>query len=297
MQKLKLSDIPGRQKRVLAVHDISCVGRCSLTVALPVLSAMGLETSILPTSILSTHTGGFEGYTCRDLSADMDPIVDHWRSLGLKFDAIFTGWMGTHTHIEKLGHLLEAFPDGAMLIIDPVMGDNGRLYATLDSAYVDAMRQYCARAAVLLPNITEAALLTGVDYPCPGYDRAWVEAMLRRLIGMGAGIAVLTGVSLSPGRIGAAALDGRKGEFLYFDDEYIPGMWHGAGDVFSSVLTGACLRGLPLSRSLRMSVAFTARCIRRTQRAGTDERLGLQFEPELFRLGDVGQCPGGARTH
>ncbi|MGX8705424.1 MAG: pyridoxamine kinase [bacterium] len=284
MQKLKLSDAPGRQKRILAVHDISCVGRCSLTVALPVLSAMGFETSILPTSILSTHTGGFEGYTYRDLAADMDPIVDHWRALGLRFDAIFTGWMGTHRHIEKLSHLLDAFSDGAALIVDPVMGDNGRLYATLDDAYVAAMRTLSARADVLLPNITEAALLTGTDYPFPGYDRAWVEAMLRRLVGMGAGTAVLTGVTLRPGRIGAAALDGKRGQFVYFDEDYIPGMWHGAGDVFASVLTGAILRGQAMPKALRQAVDFTARCIRRTQRAATDERLGLQFEPELGEL-------------
>ena len=286
MQKLKLSDAPGRQKRVLAVHDISCVGRCSLTVALPVLSAMGYETSILPTSILSTHTGGFEGYTYRDLAADMDPVVDHWHALGLKFDAIFTGWMGTHRHIENLRHLLDAFGDGAALIVDPVMGDNGRLYATLDDAYVAAMRDYCARADVLLPNITEAALLTGTDYPFPGYDRTWVEAMLRRLCDMGPGIAVLTGVTLKPGRIGAAALDVRHDQLVYFDEPYIPGMWHGAGDVFASVLTGAVLHGSPMPQALRLAVGFTARCIRRTQRAATDERLGLQFEPEMGTLRD-----------
>ena len=282
MQKLKLSTRPERQRRVLAVHDISCVGRCSLTVALPVLSAMGFETSILPTSILSTHTGGFEGYTCRDLAEDMPPIAAHWRALGLRFDAIFTGWMGTHRHIEHLFGLLDAFSDGAKLIVDPVMGDNGRLYATLDDAYVAAMRALSARADLLLPNITEAALLTGVDYPFPGYDEAWVVDMLRRLNALGRGAAVLTGVSLAPGRIGAASLNGD--ELIYRDDAYIPGMWHGAGDVFASVLTGEVLRDRPLSHALDTAVGFTARCIRRTRDAGTDERLGLQFETGLVEL-------------
>ena len=283
MHKLRLSHAADRQKRVLAIHDISCVGRCSLTVALPVLSAMGLETSILPTSILSTHTGGFEGYTCRDLAEDMTPIADHWHSLGLEFDAVFTGWLGTYRHVEKLDRLLEAFGSAA-LIVDPVMGDNGRLYATLDDAYVDAMRAYCARADLLLPNITEAAILTGTDYPYPGYDRTWVEAMLRRLSALGSGAAVLTGVSLRPGRIGAAALDPREGRIRYFDRPFIPGMWHGAGDVFASVLVGERLRGTPLSASLDTAVDFTARCILRTRDAGTDERLGLQFEPLLGSL-------------
>ena len=286
MQKLKLSTAPDRQKRVLAVHDISCVGRCSLTVALPVLSAMGFETSILPTSILSTHTGGFEGYTYRDLSADMNPVADHWRALGLRFDAIFTGWLGTHRHVENLAHLLEAVGPGAELIADPVMGDNGRLYATLDGDYVDAMRRFCGRAELLLPNITEAAILTGTEYPYPGYNRAWVADMLRRLIDLGPRVAVLTGVSLQPGRIGAAAMDRYAGRMICYDDAFIPGMWHGAGDVFASALIGAHLRGAPLDRALRLAVTFTARCIRRTRDAGTDERLGLQFEPELITLAD-----------
>ncbi len=286
MQKLKLSTAPDRQKRVLAVHDISCVGRCSLTVALPVLSAMGFETSILPTSILSTHTGGFEGYTYRDLSADMNPVADHWRALGLRFDAIFTGWLGTHRHVENLAHLLEAVGQGAELIADPVMGDNGRLYATLDGDYVDAMRRFCGRAELLLPNITEAAILTGTEYPYPGYNRAWVADMLKRLIDLGPRVAVLTGVSLQPGRIGAAAMDRYAGRMICYDDAFIPGMWHGAGDVFASALIGAHLRGAPLDRALRLAVTFTARCIRRTRDAGTDERLGLQFEPELITLAD-----------
>ena len=289
MQKLKLSTSPQRQKRILAVHDISCVGRCSLTVALPVLSAMGFETSILPTSILSTHTGGFEGYTYRDLSMDMNPVVDHWHALGLEFDAIFTGWLGTHRHVGNLAHLLDAVGAGAALMVDPVMGDNGRLYATLDADYVSAMRQYCARAQMLLPNITEAALLTGADYPCPGYNRAWVADMLRRLTDMGPQAAVLTGISLAPGRIGAAALDRREERFIYCDDAFIPGMWHGAGDVFASALVGAHLNGTSLDEALRLAVRFTARCIRRTRDAGTDERLGLQFEGELINLIDRAQ--------
>jgi len=282
MQKLKLSQAPDRQKRVLAVHDISCIGRCSLTVALPVLSAMGFETSLMPTSILSTHTGGFEGYTCRDLSGDMDAIVNQWHALGVRFDAIFTGWLGTHRHIEKLDHLREAFSEGLpQWIVDPVMGDNGRLYATLDDDYVRAMRGLCAHADMLLPNLTEAAILTGAEYPGEHCGRDRTEEMLARLTDMGARVAVLTGVSYEPGRIGAAALDRDSGRTYYFDSAFIPGMWHGAGDVFASALLGARLNGVDLESALRLAVEFTARCIRRTRDAGTDERLGLQFEPEL----------------
>ncbi|MBQ6373184.1 MAG: pyridoxamine kinase [Clostridia bacterium] len=288
MQKLSLSLAPDRQKRVLAVHDISCVGRCSLTVALPVLSAMGFETSVLPTSILSTHTGGFEGYTCRDLAEDMLPIAEHWHTLGLRFDAVFTGWLGSHRHIARLERALAALDDGARLIVDPVMGDNGRLYATLDEAYVAAMRDFGARAEMLLPNLTEAALITGMDYPGEQCGRAWAEEALDALLSLGARTAVLTGVRFGPERIGAAARE-RSGQTLICDSEYVPGMWHGAGDVFASALTGACLQGRPLAEGLRMAVDFTAACIRRTRAAGTDERLGLQFEPELMRLAGAGR--------
>ncbi len=287
MERLRLSDAPGRQKRVLAVHDISCLGRCSLTVALPMLSAAGLETTILPTAVLSTHTGGFEGYTYRDLVEDMNPVADHWHALGLRFDAVFTGWLGTHRHIRRMNHLLEAFAGSApALVVDPVMGDNGRLYATLDQAYVDAMREYCAGAELLLPNLTEAALLTRMPYPGEGYDRAYILDMLRRLRALGPREVVLTGVSLAEGRIGAAAWDGEK--LACRDAEFVPGQWHGAGDVFACALLGARFSGKPMEECLAVAVDFTHRCIVRTRDAGTDERLGLQFEPELWRLAAKG---------
>lgn len=282
--KLRLSSAENRQKRILAVHDISCIGRCALTVALPVLSAAGLETSILPTSILSTHTGGFTDFTYRDLLEDFDPIMNHWKSLGLRFDGFFSGWLGTHRHILKMHKLLDMFSeDNLRVVIDPVMGDNGRLYATLDEAYVREMRVYCSRAQLLLPNMTEAALLTGTPYSDGDYSAGYVRDMLNRLIDMGAETVVLTGVSLTPGRIGAAALD-RHGSFYYFDSEFIPGCWHGAGDVFASGLVAADMNEQSLESALKIAIDFTSHSIARTQNSGTDERLGLQFEPELVRL-------------
>lgn len=285
--QLRLSEDENRQKRILAVHDISCVGRCSITVALPMLSAAGLETSILPTSILSTHTGGLTGYTYRDLLDDMDPIMDHWKAIGLKFDGIFTGWLGTYRHIQKMDRLLELFSEAnPRVMIDPVMGDNGRLYATLDEAYVRQMRAYCQKAHLMLPNLTEVALLTDTDYPSGGYDSKYIEDMLRRMKDMSSGAVVLTGVSLVPGRIGAAAMD-NAGKIFYHDSPFVQGCWHGAGDVFASALLAADICGQSLEDALRLAVDFTGRCIDRTQRAGTDERLGLQFEPELGYLSQM----------
>lgn len=285
--QLRLSEDENRQKRILAVHDISCVGRCSITVALPMLSAAGLETSILPTSILSTHTGGLTGYTYRDLLDDMDPVMDHWKAIGLKFDGIFTGWLGTYRHIQKMDRLLELFSEAnPRVMIDPVMGDNGRLYATLDEAYVRQMRAYCQKAHLMLPNLTEAALLTDTDYPSGGYDSKHIEDMLRRLKDMSSGAVVLTGVSLVPGRIGAAAMDNAE-KIFYYDSPFVQGCWHGAGDVFASALLAADICGQSLEDALHLAVDFTGRCIDRTQRAGTDERLGLQFEPELGYLSQM----------
>lgn len=285
--QLQLSNAENRQKRILAVHDISCIGRCSITVALPMLSAAGLETSILPTSILSTHTGGLKGYTYRDLLEDVDPMMDHWKGLGVRFDGIFTGWLGTHKHIQKMHRLLDLFSDGnPRVMIDPVMGDNGRLYATLDEDYVREMRMFCKRAHLMLPNITEAALLTDTEYPFDGYGRTYIEDMLNRLCDMGCDTVVLTGVSLEPGRIGAAAMD-KNGRAYYWDSPYVQGCWHGAGDVFASALLAADIKGKPIEDALRLAVDFTAKCIRRTCEAGTDERLGLQFEPELGFLASL----------
>jgi len=285
--QLKLSNAENRQRRVLAVHDISCIGRCSITVALPMLSAAGLETSILPTSILSTHTGGLKGYTYRDLLEDVDPMMDHWKSLGVQFDGIFTGWLGTHKHIRKMHRLLDLFSDtNPRVMIDPVMGDNGKLYATLDEDYVREMRTFCKRAHLMLPNLTEAALLTGTEYSAGGYDRQYIEDMLSRLCGMGCETVVLTGVSLEPGRIGAAAMDA-TGRAFYWDSPFVQGCWHGAGDVFASALLAADIKGKPIEDSLKLAVDFTARCIRRTCDADTDERLGLQFEPELGHLASL----------
>ena len=284
--RLRLSEAEDRQRRVLAVHDISCLGRCSLTVALPMLSAAGLETTLLPTAVLSTHTGGFEGYTYRDLVEDMEPIAAHWLGLGLRFDGVFTGWLGTHRHIARMRRLMTAFADGRPeLIVDPVMGDNGRLYATLDGDYVDAMRDFCGGASLLLPNLTEAALLTRTAYPGEDYGREDVLALLKALRALGPETVVLTGVSLREGRIGAAAWDGEA--LAYHDAPFIPGQWHGAGDVFACAMLGARFAGKDAAAALGFAVDFTARCIARTRDAGTDERLGLQFEPELWRMTEL----------
>ena len=171
-----------RQKRVLAVHDISGVGRCSLTVALPIISAAGVECSVLPTAVLSTHTGGFTGYTCRDLTDDLLPMARHWSSLGERFDAIYMGYLGSFAQMDMMREVFSILAEKDTLIaVDPVMGDNGKLYAAFDMTFPPAMRELCTHADLIKPNMTEAALLLGEEYRPGPYTREYVEGLLTRL--------------------------------------------------------------------------------------------------------------------
>jgi pyridoxine kinase len=271
------------KKRVIAVHDISCIGRCSLTVALPVLSAAGVETSVLPTAVLSTHTGEFHGYTFRDLTDDMFPIINHWKTLGIKADAIYTGYLGSFRQLEIVeGLIKEQKKNGAFILIDPVMADFGKLYTSFDHSFVDGMRDFCRNADMIVPNLTEASLLVGEQYKMSGYDQDYIKTILRKLCALGPRFAVLSGVSFDEGRTGAAAYDAETGEFSYFDTELVEGFYYGTGDVFASALLGAVMNGKSIYDAIKMAVEFTVKCIIRTHRSGADVRYGVDFEPELY---------------
>lgn len=265
------------QKRVIAVHDISCVGRCSLTVALPVISAAGLECSLMPTALLSTHTGGFTDFTFLSLTEEMKKIASHWKSLSLSADAVYTGYLGSPEQIGIAEDIIKAF--GGTAIVDPVMGDAGKLYAGFDSHMVEGMRRLCRSADVILPNITEACLL--LDLPCngtppvPGDD---TERVLRALHSLSGAAVVLSGVE-SDGKIGAAVYDGECVEYL-FAEKY-SGFYHGTGDVFGSALCSAVVRGGSLAFAARLAVNFTSAVVRRTMECEEDKRFGPVFEPEL----------------
>ena len=275
------------QKRVLAIHDISCVGKCSLTVALPIISAAGLETSILPTAVLSTHTGGFEGYTFRDLTDDIAPIAAHWKTLALNVDAIYTGYLGSLSQVALIQALIRDFRhDGTTVLVDPVMGDNGKLYPLFTMEFVAEMRKLCASADIIVPNLTEAALLLGEDYR-EDYGREGIERLLRRLAALGPKKVVLSGVSFEADKLGAAAYDRETDTVSYYFSERVPGYFHGTGDVFGSALISAIENDMNLADSIRVAVEYTLGCIRRTAALGTDIRYGVDFEneiPNLLRL-------------
>lgn len=271
-----------RQKRVAAIHDISGFGRCSLTVALPIISAAGIETSVMPTAVLSTHTGGFTGFTYRDLTEDLRPFTAHWRSLNLDFDAIYSGFLGSFEQLEMVTEFFSAFktPDN-LILVDPVMADNGSLYGIFSPAFAKGMAGLCKKADIIVPNLTEAAFLLGESYREGPYDKAYIEGLLKRLSSLGPRRVVLTGVYFEEDALGAASYDAATGEVSYSLASRIPGYYHGTGDVFGSALLAALIRGKDIAEAARVAVDFTHGSILRTRKSGTDIRYGVNFEEGL----------------
>jgi len=268
-----------KQKRVMAVHDISCFGKCSLTVALPVLSAAGVEVSVIPTAVLSTHTGGFTGYTYRDLTEDIPKIAQHWKTLNLDFDGIYTGFLGSFEQIHLVSELFDDFKGkDTLILVDPVMADNGELYKSFSPEFPQEMVKLCQKADVIVPNMTEAALLLNEPYRPGPYSKVYIDDLLKRLSGFGPQQIVLTGVYFDEENLGAAAYDRKTGDISYVLSSRIEGSYHGTGDVFASALLGAMLNGFPLSKAVRIAVNFTAGSIARTKEAKTDVRFGVNFE-------------------
>ena len=267
--------------RILTVQDISCVGQCSLTVALPILSACGIETCVLPSAVLSTHTAGFKGYTFRDLTEDMPAIRAHWVKEGIAFDGIYTGYLGSTGQIAQVKALFdETAAPGCVKIVDPAMADNGALYPGFDTAFVEAMKGLCAAADYVLPNITEACFLTGAEYRTE-YDRAYIDDLLARLTGLGCANVVLTGVSYAPGRTGVVVL--QQGVYHYYEHEKLPNGCHGTGDIYASSFVGALVRGRSACDAARIAADYTVECIKATAQV-QDHWYGACFEPVLPRL-------------
>ena len=271
-----------QQKRVLTIQDISCVGRCSLTVALPVISAAGIETSILPTAVLSTHTGGFTGYTYRDLTEDIPGIVSHWKTLGLTFDAIYTGYLGSFEQLELVSGIFDTFgTKDNFIVVDPAMADNGVLYGGFSEDFPKGMAKLCAKADIIVPNLTEAAFMLGEPYR-ETYDKEYIEGLVRRLQALGCKNVVLTGVSLEVGKLGIATYDGSSTSY-YFED-CIDGYFHGTGDLYASTLVAAKLIRGSLKEAAEISVDFTVASINATLSSDRERKYGVCFESVLPSL-------------
>ena len=273
-------------KRVLTIQDISCLGKCSLTVALPVISAMGSETVILPTAVLSTHTM-FKGFTCKDLSDQILPITEHWKKEGVTFDAIYTGYLGTEEEIEAVKEIIRAFrTEKTLVVVDPAMADNGKLYPAFDEAYAKKNATLCGMADMIVPNITEACYMTGFEYR-DQYDGEYVRTLLEELKTIGARISALTGVSLSEGKTGVMGYDRGADEYYVYQNDRIPAAYHGTGDIFSSVTVGAMMRDLSWKDALRIAADYTARTIEETLKNPAEPWYGVDFEATLPELIDT----------
>ena len=265
--------------RVLAVNDISCVGKCSLTVTLPIVSACGVTCDVLPTALLSTHTGGFEGYTFRDLTDDLQAVLRHWKSLGLRFDIVYSGYLGNAAQIDIVSQIKREFlQDNGLFVVDPVMGDGGRLYAGFSDGYVKKMRRLCREADYILPNLTEACYLADIPYPENGepYPIERVFSALRGLCKRPVVTGLLEGKEIS------VCYADENGEMKKYSSENVEGFFHGAGDVFASARGGALARGKDERTAVTLAAELTTAAIRRSAAEVEDKRYGLDFEAEIF---------------
>ena len=271
-------------QRILTIQDISCVGQCSLTVALPILSACGLETAILPSAVLSTHTAGFSGFTFADLTEEFPKINSHWKKEGIKFAAVYTGYLGNEAQIKYVKDIVrDCLVEGGKFIVDPAMADYGKLYPPFTQEYVDAMKTLCfdERTDIILPNITEAAYLADIDYK-EDYDKEYIEALVKALHDKGAKTVVLTGVSYAKDRTGV--LVSENGSSEYYEHFHYEQGCHGTGDVYASAFVGAYTKGKRAFEAAKIAADYTLRCIEATQKDREKHWYGVEFEPELPEL-------------
>lgn len=276
-------------KRILTIQDISCLGKCSITVALPVISAMGVETTILPTAVLSTHTM-FQNFTVKDLTDQLVPITEHWKKEGIHFDAIYTGYLGSDEEIEIVKKIFADFGgDDTLIFVDPVMADHGKLYPAFDEAYAKHNASLCGAADIIVPNLTEACFMTDTEYR-EDYDETYIKDLLAKLAALGSKVVVLTGIAFGAGKNGVYGLDTVSGEYFAYENDHIDAAYHGTGDVFSSVSVGGIVRGLSYADAFALAADYTADTIRETLKNPDKPWYGVDFEatiPELVKMLDA----------
>lgn len=267
--------------RVAAIHDLSCFGRCSLTIALPVLSAMGCQCCPLPTALLSAHTG-FTGGSFLDLTEEMQRIADHWAQIDIHFDGIYSGFLGSAAQIGTVQQFIGRFRGTGLVVIDPVLGDHGQAYRTCTPELCNGMRRLAESADIITPNLTEASLLLEQSYETiQAIDPA---ETVRRLSLEGRRSVVLTGYSTGDGQTGALCFDRADGSIQAVQVQRVPRDFSGTGDLFTSVLTGAMVKGVPLIQATRTAADFVQSCVARTLAAGNTDGEGVDFEPLLGTL-------------
>ena len=270
---------------IAAVHDLSGYGKCSLTVVIPILAAMGMQACPLTTSILSTQTSGFKDYTFFDFTDQMEGIINHWKTLDIKFDAIYTGFLGSSRQIDIIINFIDSFKhDGMLIVIDPVLGDDGELYDTISKTIVDGMKKLVAKATLITPNITEAAILLGENYYGKLSEKK-IKSILGTLSEMGPDMVVITSVSMENEEYPVvAAYDKKLNKYWKIKNEYIPVSYPGTGDIFASIMTGCILRGDNVPMAAASAVDFITAAIKETYAHNVPPRNGLLFEKFLGKL-------------
>ena len=265
-------------KKILTIQDISCYGQCSITVALPILSAWGYETAILPSTVLSTHTSGFKNFTVHDLSNEIFKIINHWKQEGIKYDVLYAGYLGEEQHINSVIQIKnELLNKDGFFVLDPVMGDNGKLYPAFDNNYVKAIRRLVKEADVILPNLTEACFLTDTEYK-EDYDEAYIKDIINELLKIGAKKIVLTGIAYQKEMTGVVVYD--ENGYQHFIHPRIAKSYHGTGDVYASTFLGAYLSNNDLYKSTKKAADFVVKAIKNTI-DDPNHNYGVKFEPLL----------------
>ena len=267
-------------KRIVTIQDISCVGKCSLTVALPIISAMGIETAVIPTAVLSTHTA-FKNFTYRDLTGDLPKIAKHWKQEKFNFDGIYTGYLGSIEQIDMLKEFFKQFktPDN-FIFIDPVMADNGKLYAGFDAKFVKEMKKLCKMADIIVPNLTEASYMLEKEYK-EIYSEQEIKDILIELSNLGPKYVVLTGVSFKDNKLGVMSYNKEINEFFTYFKEKIPAKYHGTGDIFASTLVGAITNNNTLEEGLKIAVDYVWETINDTYKTNKKDAYGVNFETKI----------------
>ena len=268
-------------KKVVTIQDISCVGKCSLTVALPIISALGIETAVIPTALLSTHTA-FQGFFFHDLTSDITRIEDHWKKENFSFDAIYSGYLGSKEQVDIVSSFIDSFrKKDTLVVVDPAMADFGRMYAGFDRSFALCMASLCRNADVILPNMTEASFLLGEEPLDPKSGRYEIVSLIHRLSSLGAKKIVLKGIEKDDKTMGIAIYDGEKDDISYYFHEKVHETFHGTGDVFASVFTGAMVRGVSFSDAASLAADFTVEAIKETMKEENYHTYGVDFEKAL----------------
>ncbi len=268
-------------KRILTIQDISCVGKCSLTVALPIISAFGIETAVLPTAVLSTHTA-FKSFTFRDLTDDLTKISSNWKEQEIGFDGLYTGYLGSFEQLDIVSNIFSDFKtENNFILVDPVMADHGKLYKGFDQKFADAMAKLAGKADVIVPNLTEASFMLNTPYIESGYEENYVKETLKKLTNLGAKTAILTGISLKENQLGAYGYNSQTNEYFSYFREHLPVSFHGTGDVFASSLCGALTLGKSTYEALKIAVDYTVESIRLTMNNPDHNWYGVEFERAL----------------